>query len=104
MQIDLETLSLAELKDLKTKVTRAIATFDDRRKKEVLAKLEETARAGGFSLAELTGAKISRKRAPASTIYVNPANPQQTWTGRGRKPAWFAAAIEAGATPDSLKG
>lgn len=103
MQIDLEALSLIELKELKAKVTRAITTFDDRRKKEVLARLEESARAEGFSLAELTGTKITRKRAPASATYANPANPQQTWTGRGRKPGWFVAALEAGASADSLK-
>ena len=28
--------------------------------------------------------------------YRNPANPQETWAGRGHKPRWFAAALAAG--------
>lgn len=103
MQIDLGALSLAELKDLQTRVARAIASYDERRKKEVLAELEEAARARGFSLAELTAMRASRKRAASTVTYANPENRSQTWSGRGRKPGWFIAAIEAGATADSLK-
>jgi DNA-binding protein H-NS len=103
MTIDLNSLSLSELKDLKGRVARAIASYDDRRRKEVLSELEEAARARGFSLAELTGLRSVRKRAPASVLYANPADPRQTWNGRGRKPGWYQAAIAAGAAPDSLK-
>lgn len=102
LNIDLHNLSLKELKDLQSQVNRAIATFEDRKKKEALAELEEKARAMGFSLAELTGAPVSRKRAPASAKYANPANPSETWTGRGRKPRWFEAALKAGKRPDDM--
>jgi DNA-binding protein H-NS len=34
--------------------------------------------------------------------YVNPENPAQTWSGRGRQPAWVAAAIAGGASLESL--
>ena len=102
MQIDIETLSLEELKALGARVNRAIASFDERRKKEVLAELEETARARGFSLAELTGTKAPRKRAAAAAKYANPENAAQTWTGRGRPPAWFSQAIAAGHSRESM--
>ena len=52
MAMNLEALSLKELKDLQSQVTRAIATYEDRKKKEALAELEEKAREMGFSLAE----------------------------------------------------
>lgn len=39
--MDLNALSLKELKDLQTQVSRAIASFEDRKKKEALAELEE---------------------------------------------------------------
>jgi DNA-binding protein H-NS len=53
-------------------------------------------------LAQLTGATVSRKRAPATAKYGNPANPSDTWSGRGRKPRWFEAALNAGKTPEDL--
>jgi DNA-binding protein H-NS len=102
MDANLNDLSLKELKDLQSQVAKAIATFEDRKKKEALSELEDRARSLGFSLAELTGATISRKRAPASAKYANPANPSDTWSGRGRKPRWFEAALNAGKSPEDL--
>ena len=102
MDINLNSMSLKELKDLQGQVSRAIASFEDRQKKEALAELEEKAREMGFSLAELTGAQIPRKRAPAGAKYANPANRSETWSGRGRKPRWFAEAIAQGRSPDEL--
>jgi DNA-binding protein H-NS len=98
----LNALSLKELKDLQAQVAKAIATFEDRRKKDALAQLEESARALGFSLAELTGVPVARKRAAAVAKYANPANPSDTWSGRGRKPRWFEAALKSGATAESM--
>ena len=100
--MDLTSLSLAELKKLHKDVASAIANFEDRAKSKARAELEAQARALGFSLAELVGVDAPRKRAPASAKYANPANASETWSGRGRKPAWFAAAIAACKTPDDL--
>jgi DNA-binding protein H-NS len=102
MDPNLNALSLKELKDLQTQVAKAIATFEDRRKKEALSELEDKARALGFSLAELTGGTVARKRAPATAKYANPANRSDTWSGRGRKPRWFEAALNAGKSPEDL--
>jgi DNA-binding protein H-NS len=102
MTIDLNKLSLKELKDLQSQVVRAIASFEDRKKKEALAELEEKARAMGFSLAELTGTSVGRKRSPSTAKYRNPANASDTWTGRGRKPRWFEAALKAGKKPEDM--
>lgn len=102
MDISVNSLSLKELKDLQSQVAKAVATFEDRKKREVMAELEEVARAKGFSLAELTGATITRKRAPATAKYANPADSSNTWSGRGRKPRWFEAALKAGKRPEDL--
>jgi DNA-binding protein H-NS len=102
MTVDLNSYSLKELKDLQSQVAKAIAGFEDRRKKQALAELEEKARALGFSLAELTGSAPVRKRSPAVPKYANPANKSDTWSGRGRKPRWFAAALKAGKKPESM--
>lgn len=102
-QIDLHSLSLKELKQLQRDVERSIASYEDRQKSEARAKLEEQARAMGFTLAELLeGVEVKKTRAPAQAKYQHPENPALTWSGRGRKPQWFSAAIAAGKTPKDL--
>ena len=58
MKLDLDTLSLKDLKSLQALVA--------------LAELPSKAEDLGFSLAEMTGANIVLKRAPAIPRYANP--------------------------------
>lgn len=105
MELDLNVLSLRELKDLQIKVNRAVATYEDRRKKEALAEIEDKARALGFSLGELLAAQPQRQvrsRSAGVAKFVNPDNADETWTGRGRKPKWFTDALADGKSPDDL--
>ena len=105
MEIDLNMLSLRELKDLQARVARAITGYEDRKKKEALAELEEKAREMGYSLAELLamqGTKGPRKRSVSEAKYANPADPSMTWSGRGRKPNWFLQALAAGRAPEDM--
>ena len=97
--MDLDNLSLKELKKLRNDVDKAIKSFETRKKKEALAALEAKAAEMGFSLGELTGGAVKKSAPPK---YQNPDNVGQKWTGRGRQPAWFKAAIEAGKSPDDL--
>ncbi len=102
MPIDLNSLSLKELKDLQAQVLRAIATFEERAMRAVAQELEELARARGFTLNELAAMTAPRKRAAAVAKYANPANKSQTWSGRGRKPRWFSEALAAGKKPEDM--
>lgn len=94
--IDLNTLSLAELKQLEKNVAKAIASFEDRRKAEARAAAEAVAKEHGFALGDLVDATSSRKRAPSAAKYRHPENPEITWSGRGRKPAWIVEGLDAG--------
>lgn len=96
VNIDLNALSLSDLKQLQKDVAKTISGYEARRKAEALAVLEEKAREMGFSLAELGGATVGRKPTPAAPKYRHPDNPTITWTGRGRKPKWIAEHIAAG--------
>ena len=102
MKIELDSLSLKDLKDLKKRVERKISDFEDRKKREALAAVEEKAKAMGFSLSELVGASAVKKRRPAKPKYANPSNKAETWTGRGRKPRWVEAALKSGKTLEDL--
>lgn len=102
LDIDLNALSLKELKDLQAQIGKAISSFEDRRKKEAILELEEKAKTLGFSLAELTGIATVRKRAPAAAKFANPADSSETWSGRGRKPRWFELALKSGSKPEDM--
>lgn len=95
--MDLSALDLKELKKLQADVAKAIATFEDRAKKQAISALEEKARELGFTLSELTGGAAS-KRSGGSVApkYAHPENASLTWTGRGRKPKWVIEALNAG--------
>ncbi|MCE6950670.1 H-NS family nucleoid-associated regulatory protein [Cereibacter sphaeroides] len=101
--INLDDLSLKELKALQSQIAKAISTFEERRKRNALSELEDKARQYGFTLAELTGTTVPRKRASPGAKFVNPDNPAETWSGRGRKPRWFENALEAGKSVDDLR-
>lgn len=101
MSIDLDSMSLRELRDLRNKLDRAISTFEDRRKREALAAAELAVREFGFNLNDLTGAKPARGKVAAK--YANPADPALTWTGRGRKPRWVQEALDAGKKLEDLE-
>ena len=100
--IDLNALSVKELKQLQRDVEKAIASFEDRQKAEARAELEAKAKEMGFTLAELMGLEAKKTRAPAQAKYQHPENPALTWSGRGRKPQWFIDALAAGKTPEGL--
>jgi DNA-binding protein H-NS len=99
---NLEALSLKELRQLQKDLTKAISTYEDRHKAEARAKLEAFAKEMGYSLADLMGCEVKPTRAPAAAKYRHPENPSLTWSGRGRKPLWFVAALEAGKSADDL--
>ena len=103
--IDLNDLTLAELKKLQKDIARAIENFDARQKQTVVAALEEKAKEFGYALSDLFASLTGKKatRAKAVPRYANPADPSKTWSGRGRKPRWFADALAAGKSHTSME-
>jgi len=102
LKIDLEALSLKELKALQKQVADQISGYEQRKKMEALAAVEEKAKSLGFSLNDLVSATATKKRKPAKAKYANPENKSETWTGRGRRPRWVEAALKAGKSIDDL--
>ncbi len=102
VDLNLEGLSLSELKKIQKDVAKAIFTFEDRKKAEARAKAEALARELGYSLAELVGTETKSTRVPKAAKYRHPENPALTWSGRGRKPQWFVEALESGKTASDL--
>ena len=111
MKPDLKSMTRKELERLKINVEKALEKLAEKDKKAALAAAQKAAAAHGFSLADITGgvpaptkrrAKPGPKKASVPK-YRNPENGDQTWTGKGRQPEWFKAAIAAGTSPDAME-
>lgn len=97
MAKNIDTMSLSELQAYQKEVEAAIKGYEKKRRTDALAAVRAVAKEHGFTLEELMGAKPAGKTGPKGVAkYANPADPSQTWSGRGRQPAWVKAALAAG--------
>lgn len=114
MSIDINTLSAKELNSLITQAKKRKTTLSKRKPLlTVRKKLTQMAKNEGYTIAELFGtggssvaraprapgkaAKTARK--PLGKVapkYRNPANADETWSGRGKQPRWLAAYTSTG--------
>ena len=96
-------LNSSQLRALKTKIDGRLSDLEARERQEKLARvvaLIEELELPRLDVAEhLRGKKAGKRVAPK---YRNPADAEQTWSGRGRKPRWFLDQIAAGKTPEDL--
>jgi DNA-binding protein H-NS len=88
-------MSYKELQDLELRLRRAKASAQERARSEVRQKAESIITAAGFRVSDVFGGRGGKGRTVAAK-YVNPDDPSQTWTGRGRKPRWLAAKLKEG--------
>ena len=103
-KIDLGKMSMDELKTLKKDVEKAMNDFQSRKRAEALKEVQAVAKKHGISVDELLGkGGKGKQKAKAPAKYCNPANTAETWSGRGRQPAWFKKAVESGKSLKSME-
>jgi DNA-binding protein H-NS len=123
--MDLNSLSLQELRKLKEKVEREIGKREAAGKKTLLdlkagaSQAQQMARADeGLTMEDLLPSAQKPAAAPAkkgpkqrvaakpknspAPKYAHPEDPSITWTGRGRKPVWALNWINEGKSLDDL--
>ncbi|TAK39204.1 MAG: H-NS histone family protein [Lysobacteraceae bacterium] len=115
MTIQIERLSARELDALISKAKKRKTVLGKRKPAAtVRRKLVALAKSEGYGIEELFGAakgapKARKAAAPRKATkkkvapkYRNPANPKETWTGRGKQPRWMAALTTKGRKPDDF--
>ena len=121
--MDLSTYTLPELRRLQSKVESEIRRRSDVTRRNLIKRMQKMAADEGLSLDDLlegstpasAEAKPATKRGrrpdtktakaakPAPVVkYRNPTNPDQGWSGRGRKPQWALDWIAQGKSLDEL--
>ena len=99
-EINLDGLSIAELDRLKNSIDSTIVNKRQNELATLRQQIDELIENSGFTLQEILEAKPMRK--PVKPKYRNPDNPEQTWTGRGRRPRWVEDCLENGKDLEEL--
>ena len=99
MAVDIKNLNHNQLNDM---ISKAQVRQNELRKEKV-AKLREKVhamiKAEGYAFEDIFGSTRGKAKRTTGTVapkYRNPANPAQTWSGRGKRPHWFNDALKAG--------
>jgi DNA-binding protein H-NS len=95
-------MSVEELWSLRELVSVALA----RKIQDETAKLDQRLRQLGFAAASPNGKKRGRGRRPYPLVYAkyrNPAEPSETWAGRGKRPRWLSAQLKSGKQIDDFR-
>lgn len=101
---------LAKIRKAKEALEKKEKALLNRTQGKILEKIIQLAKANGITAAQIAEALKSDKprsaamkkekakttRAKVAPKYRNPANAQETWTGRGRSPVWVKALQDAG--------
>ena len=109
MAQDLKTMSAKELEKLLGDVKKALMNAQARDRRKARKAAEKAAAEFGYSLDDLSDDKPKAKRAvkkagPKSKAkFANPDDKKITWTGKGRQPNWYRAAIEKGVSADDMR-
>ena len=109
MAIDISKLNEAQLTALAAKIQARLHELQLEKVARLRDKVIAMITSEGVDYAELMEhtafarrKKRASKRAKVAPKYRNPADHAQTWSGRGRQPRWFKAALRKGKTERSL--
>jgi DNA-binding protein H-NS len=90
---NLKSMSIDKLTKLREQVDAVLGAkvLEERRTLE-----ERIGKLGRLTANGSSRKRIGGVRGAVAPKYRNPANPAETWAGRGLKPRWLAAALKAG--------
>lgn len=94
--VDLSKLSLEQLNELVPTAQQRIEELQEKQRRKAFQKMEAAAAEVGMTPKELIKHVAKLERQEKKPKYQNPDNPDESWSGRGRKPAWVETWLESG--------
>src|SRR4029453_9902642 len=104
-KLDLTAMDFDELWLLHEELTKILAEKISAEKRKLEKRLAQLSGQIGDppSLPKQQKADRPRRKYPkVLPKYFNPSAPLETWSGRGKQPRWFIAALRSGQKPDDL--
>jgi len=89
--MDIATATYAELKELRDQIETRLRELE----RQTFEDLERKARDFGFALHKNGATPAPRVKKPKQT-YRNPDDAEETYGGKGKRPAWLIAKLESG--------
>ena len=96
---DISKLKLQELYELQDLVEKTIEEKKEGEKKVLIDKMRALSRGAGLELEDVIDGIVREKTKKKKIIamkYKNPADENETWSGRGRKPKWLEKSLKDG--------
>lgn len=100
--MNFDAMSFEDLQILKSQVEHELQKREHEEKSKARKQILELARIHGLDVEEVLSTKAAVARKPVEAKYQNPAQADQTWTGRGRKPKWVEDQLANGKSLDDL--
>jgi DNA-binding protein H-NS len=110
-KIDLEKLSASELEALIIRAGEVRKQVQAQERANLREEIMGIAAAKGYTIPELFGVgevfnrangKVKKSKTKIEPKYADPNDPSKTWSGRGKRPAWFHAALAHGVEANQM--
>ncbi|TBR40221.1 MULTISPECIES: H-NS family nucleoid-associated regulatory protein [Dyella] len=99
MAVDIKNLNHNQLNDLINKATVRQQELRKEKVSKLREKIHALIKAEGYTFEDIFGqgrVKVRKSGGIVPPKYRNPALPEQTWSGRGKRPRWFNDALKGG--------
>ncbi len=97
MAVDISKLNQKQLNDLIAKAETRKKSIRQERVVKLRKKITDMIKDEGYTFEDVFGGRRkTRRTGKVPPKYANPANPAETWSGRGKHPRWFNAALKSG--------
>lgn len=97
---ELEKMELDDLWDLHQRIVEVLDRKLENEKRKLQAQLDELGRRFGGSPKDIPQRRPYPKVEPK---FMNPDNPSETWSGRGKVPRWLAVLVASGRNRDEFR-
>lgn len=104
MSVDLNNLNQKQLNDVINQAENKKKEIRQQRIADLRKRVNDMIKAEGYSFEDVFGSRRKNNRSTGKVPpkYFNPKNPEQTWSGRGKRPHWFNDALNQGKQKDDM--
>jgi DNA-binding protein H-NS len=96
---NLEKMTREQLLSLRAEIDAVLKAQADGQRAAALSEVREIVERYGFSIDAVLGRDGAGNAPPR---FRHPENPEITWTGHGRRPGWYTAAIARGVASETM--
>ncbi len=98
MAVDVSKMSRKQIQALRNKLDTRETEMRKKDLADLRKRIQDMVKKEGYTMDEVLGRRTRRAKRTGKVPpkYANPADPEQTWSGRGKRPNWFKAAVAKG--------